>query len=80
MALLVKGRWAAALEMHAFAPLFLMVLALVAAAVMLPRRYLVKLSTTVSLLERKSGITATTILGLILYWLLRNFIFYTARV
>ena len=75
MALLVKGRWTAAVEMHAFAPFFLMVLALVAAAITLPRQYLVKLSTTVSLLERKTGITAITILGLILYWLLRSFIF-----
>ncbi len=75
MALLVKGRWAAALEMHAFAPLFLMVLALVAAAIVLPRQYLAKLSTAVSLLERKTGITAIIMLGLIFYWLLRNFIF-----
>ena len=71
MALLVKGRWAAAMEMHAFAPFFLMVLVLVTTASMLPRQYLVTLSTAVSLLERKTGITATIVLGLILYWLLR---------
>ena len=75
MALLVKGRWAAAIKMHAFAPLFLLVLVLVATGIMLPRQYLAKLSTTVSLLECKTGITATIVLGLILYWLLRNFIF-----
>jgi len=74
MALLVKGQWAAAIAMHAVAPVFLIALVLVATAIMLPRQYLAKLSMAVSLLERKTGITATIVLGLILYWLLRTFI------
>ena len=71
MTLLAKGRWAAAVEMHAFAPLFLVVLASLIVAMLLPAVYLRTLSTAVAVLERKTGITAIIMLGMLLYWLLR---------
>lgn len=73
MILLVKGRWAAAVEMHAFAPLFGLVLAAMAVAILLPTAYLEKLSTAMAVLERKTGLTAIIMLGMLLYWLLRVF-------
>ena len=75
MTLLTTGQWATAVETHAFAPIFFGVLALMVAAIVLPRPYLKKLSRTVAVLECKTGITAIITLGMILYWLLRNFIF-----
>ncbi len=71
MFLLVKGRWSAAVEMHAFAPLFGVVLAAMVVAISLPAVYLGKLSTAVAVLERKTGLTAIIMLGMLLYWLLR---------
>jgi NhaP-type Na+/H+ or K+/H+ antiporter len=75
MTLLANGRWATAVETHAFAPIFFGVLVLMVAALVLPRPYSKKLSTTVAVLEGKTGITAIITLGMIFYWLLRNFIF-----
>jgi hypothetical protein len=75
MTLLAKGQWATAVETHAFAPIFFGVLALMMAAIMFPRSYLKKLSTRVAALERKTGVTAIITLGMVCYWLLRNFIF-----
>jgi hypothetical protein len=71
MILLVRGQWAAAVGMHAFAPLFLVVPATMMAAISLPAVYLRKLSTAVAVLERKTGMTPILILGMLLYWLLR---------
>jgi hypothetical protein len=75
MTLLAKGQWATAVEMHAFAPIFFVVLALMVAALLFPRQYLKKISTTVAVLERKTGVTAIITLGMVFYWLLRDFIF-----
>jgi len=73
MTLLVRGRWATAVGMHAFAPLFLAVLAAMVVAISLPGVYLRKLSAAVTALERKTAITAIMLLGMVLYWLLRIF-------
>jgi len=40
-------------------------------AISLPAVYLGKLSTAVAVLERKTGLTAIIMLGMLLYWLLR---------
>ena len=74
MTLLVKGHWAEAVRMHVFAPLFLMVLVFMAAAIALPAVYLKRLSAGVAALEHKTGITAIMMLGMVLYWLLRVFV------
>ena len=74
MTLLVKGHWAEAVRMHVFAPLFLMVLVFMAGTIALPAVYLKRLSAGVAALERKTGITAIMMLGMVLYWLLRVFV------
>jgi hypothetical protein len=74
MTLLVRGRWAAAVGMHVYAPLFLVILTSMLAAILLPAVYLKKVSTAVAILERKTGITAIMVLGMALYWLLRVFV------
>ena len=75
MALMIRGQWATAVSMHAFAPLFLVVLTGMVAAMALPTVYLKKLSTAVAVMERKTGISAIILLGMLLYWLLRAFVF-----
>ena len=74
MTLLVRGQWATAVGMHAYAPLFIVILASMVAAILLPAVYLKKFSTAVAILERKTGITAIMMLGMVLYWLLRVFV------
>jgi hypothetical protein len=71
MTLLVRGQWATAVGIHPFAPLFLVVLAAMVVAISLPAVYLRKLSTAVAVLERKTGITAIILLGMLFFWLLR---------
>ena len=56
MTLLVKGQWASAVGMHAYAPVFMVILALMLAAILLPAVYLKKFSTAVAILECKTGI------------------------
>jgi hypothetical protein len=73
MSLMVTGRWAAAIDMHAFAPLFGVILAGMLTAMALPAHYLKKLSAAIASVERKTGLTAIIIMGMLLYWLLRNF-------
>ena len=74
MTLLVRGQWAAAVGMHVYALLFLVILTSMLAAILLPAVYLKKVSTAVAILERKTGITAIMVLGMVLYWLLRVFV------
>jgi hypothetical protein len=73
MTLLVKGYWTAALRMHVFAPLFLVVLMMMAVVLALPAVYLKRISAAMAQLERKTGLTAIITLGMVLYWLLRVF-------
>ena len=73
MTLLAKGHWSAAIAMHAFAPLFLAILTFMAIAVILPAGYLGKLSSGITVVEKRTGISAIILLSMLLYWLLRIF-------
>jgi len=73
MTLMLTGQWAAAVEMHAFAPLFWVILTGMLVAMGLPSEYLRKLSASISVIEHKTGITAIVMLSMLLYWLLRVF-------
>lgn len=73
MKLLVNGRWTAAIGMHAFAPLFLVILTVMAIAAILPVGHLRTLSRGITAVEKKTGITAIILLSMLLYWLLRVF-------
>jgi hypothetical protein len=71
MTLLLKADWVAALRIHAFAPLAVMLLILMAGAGTLPVRFRRQLSTYLASLERRTGIAAIGLIGMIAYWLLR---------
>ena len=73
MTLLIKGQWAAAIGMHAFAPLFLGILTVMTAAIALPAGFLTTLSEAITKVERKTAISAITISAMLIYWLLRIF-------
>jgi len=75
MTLLAKGQWTTAVATHAFAPIFFGVLAVMMVAISLPTGYRKKLSTAVAALEQKTGLTAIITLGMVFYWLLRDYIF-----
>jgi hypothetical protein len=67
----VHGDWQASFRLHAFAPLFLIALLVIAVGLILPlpqRHWLIK---QVDLIERKTGITAVLLIGLVFYWLVR---------
>ncbi len=68
---LLSGDWSTALTFHAFAPLLLLALALLAAAVLLPDRPRRWLIGWIERVENRTGLTAVLLVGLILYWLAR---------
>jgi hypothetical protein len=72
---LLKGDWQTGVQTHAFAPLLLIILILMLAAIALPAAYLSELSDRVARLEQKTGITAIILLSMVVYWLLRVFDF-----
>ena len=71
MTLLVTGQWVAAVGLHAFAPLFLVIIAGMLVAIALPTDYLRKVSASITVIERKTGLTAIVMFSMVLYWLLR---------
>jgi hypothetical protein len=75
MVMLLKGHWHLAVQTHAFAPVILVALIMMLVAIGLPASYLKKFSSSVERLEQKSGITATLLLSMVVYWLLRIFDF-----
>ena len=73
MTMLLKGQWQVAVATHAFAPVALLVLILMLAAIALPSNYLIRICNYVDRLERKTGVTAILLLSMMLYWLLKIF-------
>jgi len=71
--LLAKGYWVASLQMHVFAPLFLLALIFLVVAIALPAGHLKAVSAGLAALERKTGPTAIVTLAMVFYWLLRVF-------
>jgi len=68
---LLRGDWRTALTFHAFAPLFVIALTLVASAAVLPTVTRDKVAAWVEAVEHRTGLTALLLIGLILYWLAR---------
>jgi len=68
---LLRGEWRTSLTFHAFAPLFVVALSLVAMTAILPRGPRDKLVALVEYLERRTGLTAILLIGLVVYWLAR---------
>jgi len=68
---LLQGKWENALRSHAFAPLFLFGFVLAAVVSALPGDTRRQAVSRVARLERRTGIVAFLLLGLIAYWALR---------
>lgn len=68
---LLHGHWLAALSGHAFAPLLLGAMGLLAGAAVLPARLCRRLAGAVGSLERRTGFSALALGGLLLYWITR---------
>lgn len=71
MVLLVEGNWQAAIALHAFAPVVLMVGILLAAGSALPVKWQQKVAARVTDFERRTGIVALLLLSALIYWILR---------
>ena len=69
--LLAHGDVRGALNFHAFAPIFLLLIAVLILATLLPRSLSEQLILKAEVLERQTGITIIIMGGLILYWLAR---------
>jgi hypothetical protein len=68
---LLRGQWRAALSDHAFAPLLVGALLVIGAASLLPQSLRRPLIDGAERLERRTGLTALLLVGLVLYWIAR---------
>lgn len=71
MTLFIQGKWYAAIYTHAFAPILLAAVILLATAALMPRRLQANFSLRVAALERRTGIVAILLLVMFIYWGLR---------
>ena len=78
--LLFQGDWKQSIAFHAFAPVFVMALLLVAGTAILPETPRQRIVTVAESWERRTGITSLLLIGLILYWLARLLIMQSAFV
>jgi hypothetical protein len=69
--LLMRGELQASLKFHAFAPIFLLLIAILIIGTFLPRAVTEPLIDKAETLERQTGLTIIILGGLILYWLAR---------
>lgn len=75
--LLLRGEVQASIRFHAFAPIFIVLIAMMVAATLLPRSITEPLIHRAETLERQTGLTIIILGGLILYWLVRLLFFPT---
>lgn len=68
---LLRGDWNTMVTFHLFAPIFVVGLFLVAVAAILPEKPRQQMRTYVEMIERRSGVTALLLIGLMLYWVAR---------
>jgi hypothetical protein len=69
--LLFQGKWRDSLSEHAFAPFFLLGLVLVAVVSLLPGKWRDSVVNLVTVVERRTGITALVLIALMGYWGIR---------
>ena len=69
--LLFHGQFRAALQTHAFAPIFMGAFLLMGVVGLLPKNYSAALVTGVARLENKTGLTAWLLSALMIYWVAR---------
>jgi len=68
---LLHGEWKQSIAFHAFAPVFVIALALVTGAALAPPRFRNHIIGKTDWLERHTGIAGLLLLSLIVYWLAR---------
>jgi hypothetical protein len=68
---LIRGDWQTSFTFHLFAPFFLLALVLMAWVTFLPGAQRQWLTSHVEVIERRSGIVAILLIGLVVYWLAR---------
>lgn len=68
---LLRGDLQTSLTFHAFAPLFVIALTLIALAAVLPHAARERIAMWIETLERRTGLTAFLLIGLVIYWLAR---------
>jgi cellulose synthase/poly-beta-1,6-N-acetylglucosamine synthase-like glycosyltransferase len=78
--LLLTGDVPASIRFHAFAPIFIALIAMLITCTLLPRKVTESFINKAETLERQTGITIVILGGLILYWLARLLLFPTAFV
>lgn len=66
---LLRGDWQTSLMFHAFAPLFLIALVVIALGATLPVFWQKRLVEPIALIERRTGLTAILLVALVIYWL-----------
>jgi Protein of unknown function (DUF2752) len=76
--LLLRGEVQASIKFHAFAPIFVLFVAMLIVCTLLPRTVTGPFIDKAETLERRTGITLIILGGLILYWLARLLLFPTA--
>lgn len=76
--LLLKGDVGESVQFHAFAPIFVVFVAILIICMLLPRAVTKPFIDKAERLERQTGITLIILVGLILYWLTRLLLFPTA--
>jgi hypothetical protein len=72
---LLQGDWRSSLELHAFAPIFVLALVFIGWVTILPQKQRGWFISQIELVERRTGITAILLVGLVLYWLIRLLVF-----
>jgi hypothetical protein len=77
---LFHGDWKQALAFHAFAPVFVIALLLVAVTSILPQRPKERIVAVAEYIEGRTGISGLLLVGLIFYWLARLLILQSAFV
>ena len=71
LVLLAKGHWKAAIDLHAFAPVFFSVGIFLAIGSILPAGPQQKIAVRIAAFERRTGFVALIIVRVLIYWILR---------
>jgi hypothetical protein len=75
VAALLRGDPYASLRVHAYAPLLVLALLLTGLALLLPKGSRLAFVSRVERIERRTGVTAIALVGLLVYWLARLIFF-----
>jgi hypothetical protein len=71
MVLFAQGHWKAAIDLHAFAPIFFGVGIFLVVGSILPTGLQQKIAYLIAAFERLTGIVGLLILSILVYWILR---------